>query len=150
MLQLAFENPAEVMPSIRPLLDLNWAETGFDFGFDPDISMYQTLFDLGKLFAVSAKVDGEIVGYCTVCVTPHPHNPAIVIAANDALFVHPDHRSGSIGARLIRFAETCAAAKGASRFLWHCRAGTKLAEVLESHGYAPVDTVVMKELHRGH
>lgn len=149
-MQLQLENPGEVIPQMRPLLELNWAETGFDFPFDPDVEMYGRLFSLGLLFAVSARVDGEIVGYCTVCVTPHAHNPAVLVASNDALFVHPDHRSGTVGARLIRFAEDCALERGASRFLWHCRAGTPLAATLERHGYTPADIVVMKELHHGH
>lgn len=149
MLRLSIENPAEVIPQIRPLLALNWAETGFDFDFAPDVGMYQTLYDAGAVFAVIAKVDEEIVGYCTVCVTPHPHNATVMIAANDALFVHPEHRSGSIGARVIRFAEICAKEMGANRFLWHCRAGTPLADTLERHGYKPADVVVMKELHHG-
>lgn len=149
MLRLSIENPAEIIPQIRDLLALNWAETGFDFEFAPDVAMYQKMFDAGSVFGVLAKVDDQAVGYCTVCVSPHPHNPAVVVASNDALFVHHEHRGGTIGARVIRFAELCAAEMGASRFLWHCRAGTPLAGTLERHGYQPVDNVVMRRLHHG-
>ena len=83
---------------------------------------------------------------CTVVVVPHPHNPAVVVASNDALFVAPAWRSGLVAGRLIRTAEREAKARGAHRFTWHCRAGTGLASMLARRGYTPVDQVVMKEI----
>jgi len=142
----AILNPAEWIPRISDLLAANWAETGFDFPFAPDIGMYQRMFDAGMVFAVAAFKGDELVGYCTVCVVPHVHNPAIVVASNDALFVAPAHRRGTAPGRLILAAETEAKRRGASRFTWHCRAGTPLAEMLTRHGYSPIDTVVMKGL----
>jgi len=146
MTTTAILNPAEWIPHISDLLSANWAETGFDFPFAPDVGMYQRLFDAGIVFAVAAFSGQEIVGYCTVCVTPHAHNPSILVAANDALFVAPARRNSLVAGRLIHAAEAEAKRRGASRFSWHCRAGTPLAEVLERHGYSPIDTVVMKGL----
>lgn len=146
MTTTAIVNPAEWIPRIRELLAANWVETGFDFPFAPDIAMYQRMFEAGVVFAVAAFKGTEVVGYCTVCVVPHVHNPSIIVASNDALFVAPSHRKGTAAARLMRAAETEAARRGATRFTWHCRAGTPLAEMLAQHGYTPVDTVVMKGL----
>lgn len=47
MTTTAILNPAEWIPRIRPLLDANWDETGFDFPFNPDAAMYQRLFEAG-------------------------------------------------------------------------------------------------------
>ncbi len=146
MTTTAILNPAEWIPRLGGLLAANWAETGFDFPFSPDVGMYQRMFELGIVFAVAAFKGEEIVGYCTVCVIPHAHNPSVVVASNDALFVVPAHRNGATAGRLIRAAEAEAKRRGASRFTWHCRAGTSLAEMLKRHGYAPVDIVVMKGL----
>lgn len=146
MTTTAILNPAEWIPKVRPLLDANWAETGFDFPFDPDVDAYQRMFDLGIVFAVGAFHEGEIIGYCTVCVVPHAHNPAVLCASNDALYVDPEYRNGTAAPRLIKAAEEEAKQRGASRFTWHCRAGTPLAETLARHGYTPVDIVVMKGL----
>ena len=52
MTTTAILNPAEWIPRIRPLLDANWDETGFDFPFNPDAAMYQRLFEAGIAFAV--------------------------------------------------------------------------------------------------
>ncbi|MFJ1253413.1 GNAT family N-acetyltransferase [Cupriavidus sp. CuC1] len=146
MTRIAIVNPAEWIPRIGDLLAANWAETGFDFPFAPDVEGYGRAFDAGLVFAVAA-LDGEsVVGYCTVVVTPHPHNPAVLIAGNDALFVDPAYRNGLTTGRLLKAVEAEAKARGAVRMLWHCRAGTPLADMLTRHGYAPVDIVVMKEL----
>lgn len=146
MPQLRIVNPAEYLPKVGALLAANWAETGFDFDFCPDVAAYQRLYDAGMCFAVGAFEGGDVVGYCTVTVIPHPHNPAVVVASNDALYVRPDHRRGLLAGRLIVTAEREARARGAHRFTWHTRAGTDLAQVMQRHGYAPVDVVVMKEL----
>ena len=138
--------PKDLMPKITALMRENWNETGFGFDFNPAIEMYQAAVDAGLIFALEATGDnGEIVGYCTMMVTPHWHNPAVIIASNDALFVAKEHR-GFISARLIIEAEKEAKKRGASRVLWHTRAGTGLAEMLRRRGYEDADVVVMKEI----
>lgn len=81
-------------------------------------------------------------------IHPHMHNPSIIMAANDALYVDPAHR-GITGARLIKNAEREAARRGATRVLWHTRSGTKLHAAMERHGYTPADIVMMKEIQNG-
>ena len=136
--------PREWMPKISALMRENWDETGFGFEFNPAIEMYQSAVDAGLIFALGAVTDsGEMVGYCTMMVTPHWHNPAVIIASNDALFVTKEHR-GITSARLIAEAEKEAKRRGASRVLWHTRAGTGLAEMLRRRGYEDAEVVVMK------
>lgn len=139
-------NPANEIDRLRPLLEQNWVETGFGFPFDPSIEMYQAMFEAEVMFGLVAEIDGEPVGYCSVSVVAHAHNPAVIVGSNDALFVAPEHRGGTVAARLIAAAERLAKTRGASRFCWHSRAGTPLADTLARHGYEPVDVVVMKEI----
>lgn len=142
-------NPAEWMPLIAPLLEANWAETGADFPFAPDLQVYQQMYAAGIMFAVAAIVNGEVVGYCTAIVSPHQHNGSVICGANDALFVSPEYRNGTTTARIMKTAEAEAKARGATRFSWHCRAGTMFADMLERHGYTPTDVVMMKGLQDG-
>lgn len=139
-------DPVECYPKARDLIAANWGETGFDFDLDLDLDAYKAMCDAGVLFALAAFDGDDMVGYCTVAVTSHPFNRTIRMASNDALFVKPEYRAGLLPGRLMRRAEQEAKAQGASRFLWHCRAGTPLAQTLEAHGYKPVDVVVMKEI----
>lgn len=145
-MEIRIVNPAEWIGRAGALLNLNWEETGFDFQFAPSAEMYGSLWDLGIVFGVLALDDEQVAGYCTVCVSPHLHNPAVVVGANDALFVAPERRGGPLALRLIDAAEAEAKRRGASRFTWHCRAGTPLAAILERRGYRPVDVVVMRAL----
>lgn len=146
MVSIVIANPADYMPSIREMLKDNWAETGLDFEFNPDVEMYRKMHDTGMLFAVMAIEGDKVVGYCTVAMMPHQHNPNVLYAGNDALFVTPAHRNGLVPGRLIKTAEREAKRRGAQRFSWHCRAGTPFADSLIRHGYQPVDIVVMKEI----
>lgn len=146
MVRVAIVNPAEWLDSVRSLLDANWQETGFDFEFKPDVETYRKLHDAGLMFAVAAFIDSCIVGYCTVTVVGHPHNPSVKVASNDALFVMAEYRNGLLPGRIMTTAVREARRRGASRFTWHCRAGTDFADMLLRHGYKPVDIVVMKEI----
>ena len=95
----------------------------------------------GTMFAVAA----------LLAVIRIIRGPSIIdrMVASDALFVHPDYRGGSTGARLILEAERVATERGAMRMLWHTRAGTPLAAVLTRRGYEPADITVMKRLNHG-
>lgn len=136
----------ETYPQAKALIEANWAETGFDFPLELDLGAYQLMVEQGLLFALGAFDGDALVGYCTVTVIGHPYNKAIRIASNDALFVAPNYRNGLLPGKLILRAEKEAKARGASRFSWHCRAGTPLADMLQMHGYKAADIVVMKGL----
>ena len=146
MARVKVVNPAEWIDKIRPLIQANWAETGFDFPFDPDVEAYGRLWDAGYAFAVAAFVGDEVVGYAVITVVPHPHNPAVIVAANDALFVAPAYRNGITSGRLILAAEAEAKRRGARKIVWHARAGTPLATMLQTDGYTPIDVCVGKDL----
>lgn len=144
--RIALVRIADYADCVRELFAANWAETGFDFELAPDIGQYQALQDAGALFALAAWRGADIVGYSSAFVQPHLFNPAVVCCASDALFVHPALRAGTLGARLMMSTEAEARRRGASRMLWHTRAGTPLAKTLLRRGYQPADVIVMKEI----
>lgn len=146
MVRIELANPADHMDAIKQLMADNWAETGFDFDFNPSVEMYQRAVDQGVMFALAAFDGDRVIGYCTMMVAPHLHNPAVIAASNDALFLAKAYRNGMTAARLIKAAETEAKSRGASRVMWHTRAGTGLAAMLERRGYKPADVVVEKGL----
>lgn len=145
-MRIAVVRPDEYADRVRPLAEAHWREVGFDFPFEPDVEAYQRLADAGVLFALVAFEGEEVLGYCTVVLSPHLFNRAIVVAASDALFVTGTARRSLVSGRLIHAAENEARTRGATRFAWHCRAGTPLAEMLKAHGYAAVDEVVARAL----
>lgn len=144
MIKFEIVNPADWMDSIQEMLQANWAETGFDFEFNPDVYLYQQLHKVGMMFAVAALDDDKLIGYCNVAMVRHLHNQDVLCAANDALYVMPEYRKGLTAGRLILAAEKEAKSRGATKFSWHCRAGTPFADMLIKHGYKPADLVVVK------
>ena len=135
MLTIREIQAAEHIGKVQRLLAENWAETGFDFDLCPDGEMMRRLQE-----------DDELVGYSSALISPHTYNPSIVCCNSDALFVRRAWRPRGVGARLILETERVAKEKGASRMLWHTRAGTPLAAALERRGYEPADVIVMKEI----
>lgn len=146
MLSIIEINVAERMDSLMPLFRLNWAETGFDFDMLPNVALISQLQSIGIMFVMAAYLGDQIIGYSSAMVSPHIYSTEIVCCASDALFVLPEHRKTSAGARLILATEQAGKERGANRMLWHTRAGTQLAAVLEKRGYEPADTVVMKRI----
>lgn len=124
----------------------NWAETGFDIPFAPDVEVYERA-EAGNFWFAFAAYDGEkLVGYSSAWIWPHPFNPAVMFCSSEALYVKPAYRGGSVPGRLIKQTEKQAKEMGASRFLWHTRAGTPFAEMLIKRGYKDLDTVVMRKI----
>lgn len=146
MLTIREIQAAEHIGKVQRLLAENWAETGFDFDLCPDGEMMRRLQEADLLFVLGAFDDGELVGYSSALISPHTYNPSIVCCNSDALFVRRAWRPRGVGARLILETERVAKEKGASRMLWHTRAGTPLAAALERRGYEPADVIVMKEI----
>lgn len=134
----------ERLESMMDLFRLNWAETGFDFDMKPNVDLLRALQADGCMFVLGAFDGDMIIGYCSATVCPHIYSTEIVCCASDALFVLPEYRKTSAGARLIVATERAGATRGANRMLWHTRAGTSLSAVLEKRGYVPADIVVMK------
>lgn len=140
-------DPLTRLDLIEGLMRDNWAETGIDIDFKLDIDMYIALSKSEMFFAIAAEDDaGNVVGYCTVIMSGHIHSVHTIVAANDSLYLRPDLRGGTVGARIILFAEREARDRGANYFSWHCPYGGALSTMLSKRGYAPVETVLMGEL----
>jgi GNAT superfamily N-acetyltransferase len=112
----------------------------------PNIELLRTMLASGCMFVLGAFHGDRIIGYSSATLGAHIYSTEIFCCASDALFVLPEYRKTSAGARLIVATERVAADRGANRMLWHTRAGTSLAAVLEKRGYEPADTVVMKRI----
>lgn len=137
---------ADHIEEIEAMIQANWAETGFDFDLRLNHTMLVQLQELGAMFAVAAFDGDRLVGYSTAMIGAHTFNPEIICCNSDALYVLPEWRKSSAGARLIVATEHAARARGAVRMLWHTRAGTPLAAAMKKRGYVPADEIVMKRI----
>lgn len=99
-----------VKSDIPPLLYLDWLEIEHEKDireFNPDWDAYEALEQAGILKVFTVRSDEELVGYYSCVVSSSLHCRGLLQATVDAIYLHPNHRKGLIGYRLIKFAEKC-------------------------------------------
>ena len=88
----------------QPFLN-HWAEIAGHqdtVPLDPDFARYQRLEDDGMLRIFTARNDSILIGYFITFISPHIHYKSTIYGINDILYVHPDHRGGTVGYRLMK------------------------------------------------
>lgn len=139
--------PARVaLVEARDIVAANWAETGFDMPFEPSVEFYEQAEAINAWFGLAAFDEGKLIGYSSAWLYRHPFNLSVVVGSSEALYIKPAYRHGTAAGRLIRATEQEAKKLGASRFMWHTRAGTPFADMLKRRGYEELDVIVMKEI----
>lgn len=109
------------------------------------VESYRKLEALGALRVISATLDGRLIGVITVLVAPVPHYSGVV-AVSESFFVAKAHRKSGAGLRLLRAAETHAAAKGAPILLVSAPSESDLVQILPRIGYAEVGRTFLKKV----
>lgn len=131
-----------------PLFEAHYQEVANKDAFTlcPDEGKYRALERLGKLVAVGAYIDEQLVGYAVSFADTHIHYEGDVILCNDVLFVAPEHRRGRLGISLIRETERLAQERFAAFITWHAKPGTALEALLPRLGYHVHETIYAKVL----
>ena len=113
--------------------------------FDPKLETYQKLDAAGVLWCFTARVDGRLVGYSLLTVSPHLHYPLTVWANQDALFMLPKYR----GMKAIWFVNWIDAELAADGIDFVCRGVTEkndYSRSLTTLGYEQIERVYMRRL----
>ena len=113
---------------------------------NPMRDSYQQIERTGKMAVYTARDDGELVGYAIFFVSPHIHYADTIVAMNDVLFLHPAHRKGSMGTRLIKFCEQGLRTRGAHKIVWHIKLSRDWSPILIRLGYVTEEINVGKLL----
>lgn len=111
-----------------------------------DYEYYKQLDDLGALLCIGAFKDNAIVGYSINAIVKDAHDCTKIICNNDALYVKPEFRTGSIGIKLIKETEKLAKERNCYGVIWHAKPGSPLDHLLEKIGYYVKDLLYMKEV----
>lgn len=138
----------QLIDHISALTVGHWQETeaGFsDRAPDPDRIMYDAIAAAGGLVSYAAFDGEQLIGYASAFVCRHPHYP-MVIAQHDTLYLHPEHRKGTAGVRLMKALEEEAKERGAERMLWHAKGGSTFEHILQGRGCHTEESVYCKEL----
>ena len=110
--------------------------------------LLETALTLGLGTVLVAEVDGEVVGGLVYVILPNPISGEAT-AEEIAWFVAPEHRTSSIGPRLLVAGESWCAANGATTIKMIAPAGSEVGRFYARRGYVAVETAYAKQVHHG-
>lgn len=117
-----------------PLLDRHYEEIA-QFKdvqrLDPDWDSYLVLERLGKLWVMTVRDDGKLVGYIVMIITKAPHYKGLLMANEDLHFLLPEYRKGLTGYRLLAKTKQAMKDMGCKLATMRCKAGMSHAALFE-------------------
>jgi len=134
MIDIQRECLASVKDEIQPLLKKHWEMVALNQGkikLNPDWKEYSRLDNAGILRIFTARIDGNLVGYCVLLVSQSIHYKDHKFASNDVVFVLPEYRSGATGYKLIKYAED------------HCRENDVSLMMINTKVHIPFDSLMI-------
>ena len=145
----------ELMTEILPLAQKCWDEATEAKGencayhgkrgvqIEPDVDLYQSISDMGRLVIYTMRDEGKLVGYAVALIYPSPHHRKLLTANGDSIYVEEPYRTHSpvlIG-KIIKAVEK----SGAVTVNWGVTLGSPMYEVLKKFGFV-ADEVIMEKL----
>lgn len=147
MISYARETVAQVRDEITPLLLAHYAEIGQrDLAVMPDWDAYLKAEQEARVFILTARLDGLLIGYNVMLLAKHLHYADARIAQNDVIYVVPEHRRGKVGLGLISHCETALRAAGFDKIYYHAKPVNNFGRLLERLGYGAVETIHARNL----
>lgn len=110
----------------------------------PDREGYERLIAAGVLYPLGAFVGDELVGLCSVMITPVLHFGGKIIATTETLFVGKAHRAFGSGLKLLRAAEDLARAAGAGGLYVTAPVGGRLERLMPHVGYRETNRIFFR------
>jgi hypothetical protein len=101
---------------------------------NPDDDAYMKWQELGALVLLVMYLDDVAIGYSVNYLCNSIHYVDTLICKNDLFYIHPDHRKGRNGIKLIAETKIEASELGAKLMMWHCKEDTPMRKLLERTG----------------
>jgi len=140
---------SHIKSEILPLIHLDWIEIEHRKDireFDLDWDAYEALEQAGILKVFTVRSDEELVGYYSYVVSPSLHSRGLLQATVDAIYLHPMHRKGLTGYKLIKFAEKCLKEDGVKIILLGTTEVNPIDPLLLKLGYSKTEVKFEKVL----
>lgn len=108
----------------KDLLYMHWEELALNKDkvyLNPDVNKYVLLQQAGSLCNIVVYKDEMVVGYSIIFLSTNMHYQDHIYANVDVLYVHPEYRHSTIGARLLVATEQLAKDNGANIIVHHAK-----------------------------
>ena len=148
-LQLQTESLFDIRQEMDVLTELHYQELTLNkdvVKLKPIWSEYKRMEDNGQFYLLTARLSGELVGYSAFFLKPHIHYEDVMVATNDVLFLKKEHRTGTLGIKLIKYSEQKMKELGANKITWHIKHANDVRAILHRMKYIDEDIIVGKIL----
>lgn len=143
------ERWADVEAELMPLALRHWREMPFDerLPVAPQPGWYADVDSNGKLDVVTARADGQLVGYFITFLSRHPHYD-LLVGTMDVYYLVPEERKASAGIQLFAAMLESLKARGVQYSLTTSRLDRdkNAAPILKYFGYKPARIIHEKRL----
>ena len=143
------EELRDVLDEMRPLFDKHWEEVAWykeSIKLNPDYDTYLAMAEMGRVVVVTARDEGELVGYNVMFLHTNLHYSDHVYGMNDIIFLHPDYRHSGIAKELIDLMETVLLEKGVSVITYHMKLAHPFESLMEECGFGKQEILFSKRL----
>ena len=143
------ESVCDILNEVTPLLIEHWEQIALEKDTIPLAPVWDGYRDLeaaDALRIITAREDGELVGYAIYIIGPSLHYADQRFADADVFWLAPEHRKGMAGMRLFRHAEKVLKEAGVTRVFNKVKLHFDVGKVFERMGYKAVERVYAKGL----
>ncbi len=138
----------ELLEEALPLLEEHAKELNvLSVTLDPDYNAYLSAAEAGYIALYTTRDDeGKLIGYALYWVNMHPHY-SILVATQDVLFLHKDHRKGRLGIKLLKYSEKKLKEDyNVKVIVQHTKKHKALDSLFSYLGYTEAEAVYLKEI----
>ena len=89
---------------------------------DPDWDAYATMERAGRLWVMTVRDHGALVGYIVMVIARALHYKQLLVAQEDIHFLLPEYRKGLTGYRMLVKAKQAMQARGCKMIIMRCKA----------------------------
>jgi GNAT superfamily N-acetyltransferase len=139
------EQVSDVLSEIKPLLEMHWREIAHyqDIPLEPDWTAYK---EHPGVRVFTARLNNELTGYVVFILSRSKHYQSSFQAHQDILYLHPEHRAGRTGYKLIKYCDEQLRAEGVQVVYHHAKVAKDFGRLLMAIGYEAVDTIYGRRL----
>lgn len=142
MITFQVENWSDVKAEAAPLWIPHYEEVGQNkakMQLDPDLAKLDTFESLGKLHIVTARKEGELVGYHASIIDTLLHYKNVLAGISDLYWIRKDCRVGRVPIKLFQHVEKTLKARGVQVMYDATKLYLDHDKLFQHLGYTPIE-----------
>lgn len=147
MISYQVEDLALAIPEMKELFNEHWEEVACNkdvIKLDPDWPVYYRMIDEGRTHLVTARENGNLLGYFLCVITKELHYRNVTTANTDIFFLKKEYRHGFAGVKLFKVLEKTLKDIGVNKINTATKLSLDIGPMLERLGYKPVERLYSK------